>query len=179
LYECDTLRLTRRALVVLIALLYGARLDCDSISNLREGGQLDTFEINHDILPTAVSVCAVAEFWGCLDVIKPQILSVLKSSPVFWESVANSPEWHIALATKLEDAEIYWDALRHMIAEAHVKDDWEEVVNIMGWTATELRNFYKPQLQALGSRIQELREDLQTLQLVYTRARFLARAMYT
>lgn len=170
-YPHDTLNVTRRAMVVLVALLYGAHLDCHFISGLNQGRPLSTITMDHIVQSVVITVCAIAEFWGCLDVIKPRILSVLKSSMVYWEIVAGSPEKHMALAMKLEDAEIYRDALRHMIAEANFSDEWEEISNIMDWSETELRHFYKPQFEALRTKVSELREDLQTLQLVYLRAK--------
>lgn len=129
-------------------------------------------------LSEAVTVCPIAKFWGCLDVIKPCILSILKSSMGYWEIVAMSPEKHMALATKLEDEEIYRDALRHIIAEAHSADDWEEVASVMGSTEVGLRDFYKPQFEALGPKVQELREELQTLQLVYMRVKYWGGSWY-
>lgn len=119
-----------------------------------------------------ITICAIAEFWGCFDIITPHVLSVLKSCTAYWEIVAGQPKNNITIATKLEDAEIYQDALRHMIAEANSTDDWEEVAEIMGWTPTELRDFYKPQFEALGPRVQELREELQALSLVTPRAKY-------
>ena len=172
LYSHDTLHLTRRALVILVSLLYGAQLDCRSISELIDGCRMRTIYMDHIFLSTALTVCAIAEFWGCSDTITPRILSILKSSMVYWQTVAESPTKHIAIATKLEDAEIYQDALRHMIAKANSTDDWEEVADIMGWTPTELRDFYKPQLETLGPKVQELREELQALSLLTTRAKY-------
>ena len=91
--------------------------------------------------------------------------SILKSSPAFWECVGDSPKDYLILATKLEDADIYRDALRHMSAKAHCRVRWNAVADVTGWNETELRDFYAPQLKELGPKTRELREELQKLQL--------------
>jgi hypothetical protein len=78
MYTRDALELTRRALTVLVALLYGARLDCQLLARQF---------FWHEDKALITTVCATAEFWGCLELIKPRILSVLKSSPVYWRYV--------------------------------------------------------------------------------------------
>lgn len=164
MYSPKYLRLTRRSFTILIALLYGARLEFRSLPE-----HISWEERNH--MAVLATVCATAEFWGCLEVIRPRILSLLKSSPAFWECVGESPKDYLILATKLEHAEIYRDALRHMIAQAHMHDRWKAVADVTGWNGTELRNFYAPQSEELGPKTRELREEWQKLQLGYVRAK--------
>jgi hypothetical protein len=128
--------------------------------------------IDYRVTDLVVTVCAIAEFWGCIELIKPRILSALKSSPAYWKYVGEYPKENLVLAAKLEDADIYRDALRHMVAQAHMKQDWKDVVNVTGWTEVELRDFYSPQLEELGPRTRALREKLQKLQLGYVRAKY-------
>lgn len=97
---------------------------------------------------------------------------MLKSSPAFWECVGDSPKDYLILATKLEDADVYRDALRHMVAKAHWRDRCNAVADVTGWNETELRDFYVPQLEELGPKTRELREELQKLQLGYVRAKY-------
>ena len=164
-YPSTELDLTRRALRILISLLYRAELDCHRVALHNEIFEPFTVSIRSDIIPLVVTVCAIAEYWGCLDKIKPLISNMLKSSPTYWEDVAESPERHYLVAVKLEDAEIYRSALRHMIAQAHQKDQWQELAELTGWDKTELRNLYKPELDTLRHLVQELADTLQGLQL--------------
>ena len=168
IFADDFLWFTRRALQVLAALLYGANLD---LHQLRFGRTLDVLAIDREMFALVVTMCAIAEFWGCLEVIKPRMLSILKQCPIYWEGVAWDPKRHMTLALKLEDAEIYRDALRHMIAKAHLNQfnlwnqDWSDVVEVTGWTETELRKFYTGQLESVELIARTLREDLQRLHL--------------
>lgn len=152
-------------MTILIAFLYGARLEFRLFPE-----QVAWHECDH--MAVLVTVCATAEFWGCLELIRPRVISVLKSSPAFWECVGDSPKDYLILATKLEDADIYRDALRHMVAKAHRRDRWNAVADVTGWNETELRDFYVPQLEELGPKTRELREELQKLQLGYVRAKY-------
>ena len=171
-YAHDNLKLTRRALTLLVALLYGARLDCHALAQCRAGEDIHSKCLEWEVVPLVVNVCAVAEYWGCLELIQPRILSVLKASPAYWKYVGELPHEHLRLAEKLEDAEIYRDALRHMIAYAHQNGRWDFVATATGWTTEELREYYTPQLMGLGPKTQALREELQTLQLGYVRAQY-------
>ena len=164
----DNLRVTQHALRLLVALLYGARLDC---SNFGAHLVADGHIINSEFITVIVTTCAIAEYYGCLPVIGRRILCILKSLPAYWEAVADDPLKHAMLAAKLEDAEIYQDALRHLIAQAYLAGYWDDVVEVTGWSEADLRDYHTPQLEALGPKVQQLREDLHTLQLGYVRGK--------
>jgi hypothetical protein len=80
IFAQDCLWFTQRALQVLVALLYGANLD---LHQLRFGRTLDVLAIDRELFALVFTVCAIAEFWGGLEVIKPRMLSILKLYPVY------------------------------------------------------------------------------------------------
>ena len=131
-YVNDKLKLTRRALTLLVALLYGARLDCHALARCSPGGNIYSVRLDYEVMPLVINVCAIAEYWARLELIQPRILSVLKASPAYWKYVGELPHEHLKLAEKLEDAEIYRDALRHEIASAHWEGRWDFVAHATG-----------------------------------------------
>jgi hypothetical protein len=123
------------------------------------------------MLTIIVTTCAYAEFYGCLQIIGHGVLCSMKSSPEYWKTVAENPKQFLMLAAKLEDAETYQDALRHLVVQSYLEGHWTDVVEVTGWFETDLDHHYTPQFKDLRSKVQSLREDLQKLQLVYMRVK--------
>lgn len=69
-----------------------------------------------------MEVCAIAEYLDYLDVIKPRVIAVLRSSPYFWQAVSEEPRFHLKLAKKLQLADLYYDSVRHLLCHANFRD---------------------------------------------------------
>lgn len=163
---------SKRAMHVLFALLYGAKLDYEQICGCYYRSNQD---VAREILSKVVITCAYAEYWGCLDLIGPRLLTVLQSDPYLWNKVTRLPEIYLALAVKLEDATLYFGALRHSILSADKSGDWKSLAKISGLDIADLRAFYEPHLAAqhkeVEPKIETIVENLRTLQLQSMRAK--------
>lgn len=163
---------SKRAMHILFALLYGAKLDCEQICGCYYKPSED---IAREILSKAVITCAYAEYWGCLDLIGPRLLTVLHSDPDFWKKVSDFPEIYLALAVKLEDAKFYFCALRHGILSACESGEWESLAEVSDLDITDLRAFYEPHLAAQHKEVEPKFEtivgNLRKLQLQSMRAK--------
>lgn len=158
----NCLELTKKALRVIFALLYGAHLSPIQIEGSKN---VEYWEPSIEVSDITVLVCAYAEYWGCLDVVGPRMLEICKSTPGFWISVANQPEQLLRFATKLKNAELYYDALRHRVAQAHMNDDWKGVVDLGKHSEKQVRVFYEPQMKLLEEKLELLKTNLDQLQL--------------
>lgn len=122
----------------------------------------------------ACTVCAYAEYWGCLEVIGPRILSILRSAPGFWHAVSLVSLHYLAFAVKLKADDFYFRALRFSIFNAR-KDgrDWDRIADLTGWREQSLRSFYKPEIAQLDFKVDRklemLEKELRKLQLRKTR----------
>lgn len=86
---------------VLFALLAGHLLRVDHID---EDCMLRCF----------ADVLALAEVYDLLPRIAPKITTTLRHLTELWKSVSHHPTFFLALAVKLKDAELFWDAVRHV-----------------------------------------------------------------
>lgn len=171
---------TKRALRVFFALLYGAKLDCQQVHGhpFHCWTGINTNGINYDVFYTLVAACAYAEYWGCLKLIGNAALAVLRSAPSYWEVVSGYPLGHLALAVKIENAVLYYDALRHSLVKSYHHDEWQAfwgyrnesnnwqiVSELTGTSEEELRRFYGEVLKQQGplekdTHIKQLLENL-------------------
>lgn len=163
--RASALDTTKRALRVLISLLYGAQVNADQIGGYKEAHRYGVFHQNSCVIDTVACVCAHAEYLGCLDYIKPGITKAMQSAPGYWTAVSAWPEGHMALASKLQNADIYYDAMRHLVAGAYLMGDWSRVIRQTGYNEHTLRSFYEPQLQGLPEVASKLELDILKLQL--------------
>jgi hypothetical protein len=169
-YWHDNLHMTKRSLRLFFALLYGAKVQCEHLCSVDKAHKLTATMINDEVLPLLANVGAYAEYFGCW--IADNILPIMTSSPAHGEAIALEPMKHCLLAKKLEDTDLYQDALRHMIAQAHMKGYWQDIAEITGWDENQIREYFTPQIEALRIRTQDLREDLQKLQLGRVRTKY-------
>lgn len=169
---------SKRALHILFALLYGARLECHQVCvfSKPEWNIIDTDDINHDIFFTLVATCAYAEYWDCLDIIGPAALAVMQSVPSYWEAVAEHPTRHLGFAIKVQSTELYYDALRHVAVKSYENDNWQVLSDLTGTTERALSQFYGQALALQGplmydDRLRKVTDDLRALQLQETRVK--------
>jgi len=71
--------------------------------------------------------------------------------------------------------EVYWDALRHLVAptwnDSPSSDvDWSDVAEAMGKYETEVHSLFQPQMEELPSLVAQLNQDLLKLSLEPVRA---------
>ncbi|KAM0690047.1 hypothetical protein Q7P36_008814 [Cladosporium allicinum] len=130
----DTIRAPR----ILFALFYGAQLNTSQIVGASEVSPAGIYHIE-EVVDLVSTVCAYAEYFECRDHIKTSIVRAMQSAPGYWIAVADDPKRHIVLAIRLQLHEVYWDALRHMVAQAWYIDsgtvvDWADVADTMDKT---------------------------------------------
>lgn len=77
----------------------------------------------HNAANYVVTVCAHAEYYGSLPRIAPSVIEALKAEPLLWVAVANDPTRYLAIAVKLRDAELFFEAARHRIG---MQCDWPQ-----------------------------------------------------
>jgi len=163
----DPLHTTKRSLRLFVALLYGAKIECEQLCSADTAAEVTATMINDEVFPIVVNMCAYAEYFGCH--VPDNTLEILTSSPVYAEAVALLPTRHCLLAKQLKNADLYQDALRHMIVEAHVGGSWRDVIEITGWHMDKIYNFFTHQFETLRLKTQYLRDELQKLQLQQVR----------
>lgn len=181
----DNKERTKRALQVFFALLYGAKLDCQQVRGhpIYRWTGINTNAINYEVFYTLVATCAYAEYWGCVELVRNAELAVPQSAPSYWEVVSDYPLEHLAFAVKIENAELYYDALRHSIIEAYhdeewhvsssmanINNEWQSISGLTGMSEEKLRRFYGQEHVHQGplerdTHIKKLLEDLRSLQL--------------
>ena len=148
----------------LFAILYGFPLSLKAISG-RNWQYEDAASLKSD-LDSIITVCAYAEYYGCLNRIGPFMLDLLFSGPYFWKSVADMPEKSIDLAKKLRSSRLYFDALRHLISRACPGSCyWEDIGNELGVSTSEAEQHCLPLLAEQKNTVAKLKDDLLRLQL--------------
>jgi hypothetical protein len=136
-YCNDSLHMTKRSLRLFFALLYGAKVTCEQLCSVKKAGKVTADMINEEVVPIIVNLCAYAEYFGCW--IADAVLPILTSSSAHGEAVALEPIKHCLLAKKLEHADLFQDALRHMTAQAHLQGYWHDIAEITGWDENQVR----------------------------------------
>ena len=81
--------------------------------------------------------------------------------------MAEDPKRHITLAIRIQDHEIYYDALRHLVNQADSvpgrEVTWVDVAHAMGSDVGLVRRFFDPQLQKMEETVTRLDEQLLAL----------------
>jgi hypothetical protein len=169
----SVLDMTKRAFRVLIATMQGVQLTAEQVA-----GRPDTSEdrkedsgaslwLNEILFPQIVTVCAIAEYLGCLATVGPAMMAVLQSAPRFWQAVAYRSTLYLMVAMKLRDRELYYDAYRHAAAQAFHN------INSITWPMTQAitstrRTTHKLnctlQMEKMHQTAASLKEDLLRLQ---------------
>lgn len=161
----NPLDITKKALRVLFSLLHGAQLDFDQLIGRATSHKVITPEEYTMGLCVAVCACAYAEFGDCFDMIRSGAARAIKSTPNFWTYIYESPGYYMALACKLQDRELYYDALRHRAAQAHELKDWEAFAIDAGIPAEELQEYYGRGHECMKERVEQMKHDIHALQL--------------
>jgi hypothetical protein len=169
----SVLDMTKRAFKFLIATTHGVQLTAEQVA-----GQPDTSEdrkedsgaslwLNEILFPQVVTVCAIAEYLGCLTTVGPAMMAVLHSAPRFWQAVAYRSTPYLMLAMKLRDRELYYDAYRHAAAQAYHNINgitWPMVQAITSTRRTTHKLDCTLQMEKMHQSAANLKEDLLGLQ---------------
>jgi hypothetical protein len=178
----SVLSMTTQALCILFALFYGAELSAEQIVGKKEVSRAGVYYMNGEAVDLVCTVCAYAEYFECGNKIKQQIVRAMQSAPGYWIAVADSPKRHIMMAVRLELRELYWDALRHLVAQVwqfpSTPFDWSDVAEAMERSEDKVRSFFEPQIQDMPNLIARLNADLMKLSLEPVQA-YQAREAYT
>ena len=163
----STLGDTMQALRILFALFYGAHLNASQITGQREVSPAGIYHMD-EVVDLVSTVCAYAEYFECGEHVKQGVVRAMQSAPGYWIAVADDPKRHLELAVRLQLHEVYWDSLRHMVAQAWYVDsgtvvDWSDVADAMGKTEDEVRSFFEPQMEDLPNLVGRLNRDLMRL----------------
>jgi hypothetical protein len=124
-------------------------------------------ELADETFDIVCAAYAYAEYPLCDTKIKQKILRVLQSHPNYWQAVAEDPKRHTAFAIRLQNHNIYYNALRHLVNHAYssVRKEvsWSDVAQAMGSDAGLVQKFFEPQLQKLEEAAARLHRDLLVL----------------
>lgn len=157
---------TIHALRILFALFYGAQLDASQVA----GKKVSRAGIYHmgTVVHIVSTICAYAEYFECGEHVKQGVVRAMQSAPGYWIAVADDPKRHVMLAIPLQLHDVYWDVLRHLVAQAWDKTssfvvDWSDVAEAMGKTEEEVRSFFEPQMEDMPNLVGKLNRDLMRL----------------
>jgi hypothetical protein len=157
----NVLQHTQHALHLLFSLFYGAQITTEYVSSLK------TNELADETFDIVCAAYAYAEYLLCDTKIKQKILKVLQSHPDYWQAVTEDPKRHIMFAIRLQNHEIYYGALRHLVNHAyssvHEEVSWSHVAQAMGSDVGVVQKFFEPQLQKLEKAAARLHQDLLAL----------------
>lgn len=152
--------------------MYGANLTHE---HLGADGSESAFQFINDVgLDIVSATYAYAEYFQCLEFLKPALYRTMQSCPEYWKAVAYMPKHHCTLAKKLDNPMVFFDALRHMVAQAdkgwssssYDGATWSDVARALDCTEDKVRGFFPPELDYVKKTvIPKLTEDLLKLQL--------------
>lgn len=163
----DALRSTIKALRILFALFYGARLNTDQLAGEKEQTRDGIHHLNSEVVDIVCTVCAYAEYFLCDPSVKDKIVETMQSAPNYWAAVAENPVRHITLAVRLQLQDLYYDAIRHLICQAassRSKVDWNNVAEAMRSNEDSVRRFFEPQLRRTKAIAASLHQHLSELE---------------
>ncbi|KAI6855993.1 hypothetical protein KC338_g8638 [Hortaea werneckii] len=189
-------RVAEHAHHALIALLYGYDIPTNWIVDENGEGVF-----NHETAEMAVIILSYAEYYGGLERTAPTLFQHLERfGQSFWRDVALHPKFYIMLATKMQNVDLYSDALRHLVAQNRPKStefimhctpgyywsrdlDSRTAPEVLGMTPVEYAERFQPDLDALDFKLHKLEHDLLGLQLhrfsySYDRCRHMARTHF-
>lgn len=167
----------------LFALLYGYNIPRWSLNGdglVTEDGKS---VFNHETADMAVIILSYAEYYGGLERIAPLLFQHLERwAQYFWLDVALHPRFYIMLATKMQNVDLYSDALRHLVAQNRPKAtknimhytpsyqttqdcDKRPAPEVLSMTPPEYAERFQPDLDALDFKLHQLELDLLALQL--------------
>ena len=150
----------------LFAILYGFPISPTAICG-GQGWSRDRYgRWSNEDLADIITICAYAEYYGCLSRVAPVVLDLLFSYPHVWKFVADQCESFILLAEKLRCPKLYFDAFRHLIVRSQRHPQWwTEVGEALSISADEALQSFKPKLAEQARTVQDLEDRLRALVL--------------
>jgi hypothetical protein len=173
MFQQPVLDMTPRAFKVLVATMHGVQLTAEQVAGYPNDLESRTENINASawlnniLFPQIVTVCAIAEYLGCISTIGPAMMAILQSAPRFWQAVAYSPLQHLTLAMKMKNRELYYDAFQYAAAQAYDYIDdvtWEAISAITGMNGDAQQIVYSRQMDKMPISEENLKNDLHRLQ---------------
>lgn len=151
---------------ILFALIYGYPLSLKAIDEWLKmtSQEHKTHEMSFAIAMVSLTG-AYAEYYECLSSIALSLYQMLSGHPVFWQWVTGHPSDSLRLAAKLRVKELYFDALRHLLAQA-ARDRYMKISEVLDMDTFECRAWAEPIIQKMYSITNCLRDQLHRLQLV-------------
>ena len=167
----------------LVALLYGYDIPRWSLYPNGLADEDGERFFNHETAEMAAITLSYAEYYGGLERIAPLLSQHLESwGKSFWRHVVLHPKFYIALATKMQNADLYSDALRHLVVQNRPEStrniihytpghqisgdlDTRSAPEVLGMTPAEYAERFQPDLNALDFKLHKLEHDLLALQL--------------
>ena len=155
----------------LFCIIYGLSF---SLNAFREGD--DSYrkifytqsDFNYGRIRGAVTMLSVvgayAEYYGCLSRVAPVLLDMLIAHPCIWQAVNEHPYEFLRLANKLRCAELYLDALRHLLSRAQ-RDNFKTVSAIYDQSVEESKAWIKPMMDENAAGERNLERALNMLHL--------------
>ena len=149
----------------LFAIIYRYPISLKAISwTIRADSAED--ELRSDI-NAVITLCAYAEYYGCLNKIAPAILDILLSHKAVWKCTAWHPLDLTMLAKKLRNKEIYFDALRHLIVRCSAHNYmWRSPGEVLNISRGEVEERMQPLFREQEKTVAKLRDDLERLSLM-------------
>ncbi|KAK6443085.1 hypothetical protein LTR95_000602 [Oleoguttula sp. CCFEE 5521] len=168
--------LTVTALHILFALIYGVELTHDGVFRFGKNEDQIHGHINRHFMCLIVTVVAYAEYCGCIPAISDGVCKILVGLPNYWVAGGFEPMNHAMLAVKLQSEEIFFDAMRHFIPQAHLDHTvgqigyhqaatWTDVAEVLGCEVEDAMALYKEELHDQAHSIRELTAGLHRLAL--------------
>lgn len=178
---------------MLIALMYGAtmtfRMVTARLQREDEKPSLAPHDVNagyQDIL----TISAYAEYYDCLDTLAPMLVDILLATTSLWAAISQSPVDWLRLALKFRSSDIFYDAYRHMVAQAYWNEmrlghryprrlhpghwsrsaTWEDAASVLQNSVEELQDLHHGPLGEIPEKMKMLERDLLRLQLAPARA---------
>jgi hypothetical protein len=115
------------------------------------------------------SVCALAQFYGCMPIVAKEVCRVIETCPTLWEAIALDPNLWLKLSIKLRWSEVYFDALRHVLSRIGIESVHDPRVRAAAETLevepSLLIEWSKNVLLTQSATILRLNHGLQRLQL--------------
>ena len=157
---------------VLFAILYDYDISLESFAGVprERGPHLNSPKFMHGMLDRISTVCAYAEYYGCLPKVAKFMTDRLVEYPYFWQTIADKPIKYLVLAQRLRSPRVYADALRHIISDPHC--GYENVAECLGIAEAQARGLFSPLLCRSQEEARKLEHNLLRLQLCETWSEF-------
>ena len=151
----------------LIAMMYGYPIRLSALIE-REEDNATTHESRLSAVHAAVDIVklmgAYAEFYAGFDSISSKLRDMLSADRRFWKAVAHRPKDYVALSQKLRDENLYFDAVRHLIAQAP-QDQYADFTAVFDMSTEDAKAWIQPLHEHFRELSSRLEGELSKLQL--------------